>query len=125
LQDDLERDLNVRTSIPSAWDSAQLIHSDENYRDRANLWITLPLSSAMNLSFTKSGRAAAGSAPSAQRRGKRIEWTTILSVAHFMGRAKLFLRTDPSGGPVALILLLSSGLRCGESAGQCNAERGG
>ena len=49
-------------SSPSAWDSAQLIHSDENHRDRANLWIILPMSSAMNLPSTKSSRAAAGSA---------------------------------------------------------------
>ena len=107
------------------WDPAQLIHSDENHRNRANLWITLPFSSAMNLPSTKSDRAAAASASSAQRRGKRIQWTTILSVAHFMGRAKLFMSTDPSGGLVALILLLSSGHRCGESTEKCNAERGG
>ena len=41
---------------------------------------------------------SAGGASSTQRRGKHIEGMTILSVAHFMGGTKLFLRTDPSGG---------------------------
>ena len=97
-QDDWEWDPDVRALNPSAWDSAQPTLSDENHGDGANLWSSLPLSSAMNLPSMKCGRAAAGGASSIQRRGKCIERTTTLSVAHFMGGTKLILRTDPSGG---------------------------
>ena len=60
--DDRKHDLDAHVG-PNAWDFAQLIHSDENHGDRANLWITFPLSSAMNLSSTTSDRAAAAVRP--------------------------------------------------------------
>jgi len=52
----------------------------------------------MNLSSTKRGRAAARAVRPLRSVVASIEGTTTLSVAHFMGGTKLFLRTAPSGG---------------------------